>query len=129
MGPQKLGEGWRGRALGWLVATLVPDRILGWDLVIGAAWHDHAYDLGGTAADRIEADWNLAENIPVIVRWAEKHRRGGSAVHGLIAFGFAGLTFCALRLFGARAFNWAAGEQPRGLVAVVAERAGFAPED
>lgn len=124
MGPEKLGEGWLGSIVGRVVAWLVPDRILGWDLVIASAWHDHAYELGGGWPERRQVDLDLALNVITIAQ--HYHREAGldSAWRDVGPFLVAAMVASCLRAFGAGAFTWKNGSRPRGVVAQVKERSG-----
>ena len=116
MGPEKLGPGFVGRILGAVVRWLVPEHLLGWDLVAAAALHDYAYELGGTWRERFAADWDISQNVVTCARFYDLRYRadGGTAWRSFLAFLAGGLIAGSLRIFGKHAFNFAEGAEKRG---------------
>ena len=123
-GPDRLGPGRIGRALGWIVNRLVPDEIHGWNVGIAAAIHDHEYGLGGNWTDRRRADWNLARNIVTVISEAECFGARASLSAPRV-FLIATLYWLGVRLGGWAAFNYATGQGPRGRAQRLRERLGL----
>ena len=115
MGPEKLGPGVVGRVLGAVVRWIVPERVLGWDLLPAAWFHDYAYHVGGTFHERFAADWDLAQNVVTCARYYDERRAGGGiAWRSFLAFLAGGLIACLLLVFGKHAFTFAEGAEKRG---------------
>lgn len=84
--------------------TACPDVIGPWDIKAPCAYHDYAYSVGGTEAERLNADLRFYDNLracglPAVLAW---------------------FLYSRVRFWGARHFQYAKWTKPRGWQAKVA---------
>ena len=87
------------KALGGLMAMLVPDDLLELDIRLACGIHDFDYSCGKSKAEKIEADWNLLRNLVILIV-----ERGGLHRFGKRLF-LAVVYFFAVRFCGGSAFK------------------------